>query len=73
MSWPCPPSLLPVDEGFHLAQKATEVPKLCAQALGPLLSPPPLDQTGWERSCLSPGHEGFGFIGLTWEIQRRKK
>lgn len=42
-------SLLPVDEGFrldHTPKRGTEVPKLCAQALGPLLSPPPLDQTG---------------------------
>lgn len=76
MSWPCPPSLLPVDEEFHLAhtpKRGNEVPKLCAQALGPLLSPPPLDHTGEKRMCLFPGHEGFGFIGLTWEIQIRKK
>lgn len=42
-------SLLPVDEGFHLdhtPKRGTEVPKFCAQALGPLLLPPPLDQTG---------------------------
>lgn len=62
MSWLCPPSLLPVDEGFAWPtppKGALKVPKLCAQALGPLLSPPPLDQTGLERHVCPLGMRDF--------------